>query len=153
MDKRKLLISILAGLMALIMLLGLIAGFIPTAHAAKSDELKAQLDALKEEKAQIDEKIEEIKQQVTQINGVGRLLTDEEMCQAGYPAKLSPFGVCAKVGYAFDRHNHEVATHGYPVDYENFSTFCAINDPDEKMQLNSILDINTLVKQQLRLMR
>ena len=34
MDKRKKLISFLAGLMALIMLLGLIAGFIPAAHAA-----------------------------------------------------------------------------------------------------------------------
>ena len=47
MDKRKKLISFLAGLMALIMLLGLIAGFIPTAHAARSDELKAQRDAMK----------------------------------------------------------------------------------------------------------
>ena len=46
MDKRKKLISILAGLMALIMILGLIAGFIPTAHAASSSELKAELDAL-----------------------------------------------------------------------------------------------------------
>ena len=42
MDKRKKLISILAGLMALIMLLGLIAGFIPTAHAYTSSELKEQ---------------------------------------------------------------------------------------------------------------
>ena len=50
MDKRKKLISFLAGLMALIMLLGLIAGFIPTAHAARSDELKAQLDAIKKKR-------------------------------------------------------------------------------------------------------
>lgn len=34
MDKRKKLISIMAGLMALIMLLGLIAGFIPAVSAA-----------------------------------------------------------------------------------------------------------------------
>jgi len=68
MDKRKRLISILAGLMALIMLLGLIVGFIPTAHAARSDELKAQLDALKEEKAEIDAKIEEIQGQITENN-------------------------------------------------------------------------------------
>ena len=68
MDKRKKLISFLAGLMALIMILGLIAGFIPTAHAAKSDELKAQLDAMKEEKAQIDAKIKEIKGQISENN-------------------------------------------------------------------------------------
>ena len=60
MDKRKKLISILAGLMALIMLLGLIAGFIPTAHAASSSELKVELDALKEEKAAIDAEIKKI---------------------------------------------------------------------------------------------
>lgn len=68
MDKRKLLISILAGFMALMMLLGLIAGFIPTAHAARSDELKAQLDAMKAEKAEIDAKIQEIQGQITENN-------------------------------------------------------------------------------------
>ena len=68
MNKRKKLISFLAGLMALIMLLGLIAGFIPTAHAARSDELKAQLDALKEDKAAIDAKIKEINGQISENN-------------------------------------------------------------------------------------
>ena len=68
MDKRKLLISILAGFMALVMLLGLIVGFIPTAHAATSSELKAQLDAMKAEKAEIDAKIKEIKGQISENN-------------------------------------------------------------------------------------
>lgn len=68
MKKRKLLISILAGIMALIMLLGLIAGFIPAAHAASSSELKAQLDALKAEKAEIDAQIQEIKGQISENN-------------------------------------------------------------------------------------
>ena len=54
--------------MALIMLLGLIAGFIPAAHAATSSELKVQLDALKEEKAVIDAKIEEINGQISENN-------------------------------------------------------------------------------------
>ena len=54
--------------MALIMLLGLIAGFIPTAHAASSSELKVQLDALKEEKAAIDAKIKEINGQISENN-------------------------------------------------------------------------------------
>lgn len=68
MDKRKLFISILAGLMALIMLLGLIAGFIPAAHAATSSELKAQLDVLKEDKAAIDAEIEKLRGQITENN-------------------------------------------------------------------------------------
>ena len=68
MDKRKKLISFLAGLMALIMLLGLIAGFIPTAHAATSGELKEQLDALQEEKDAIDAQISEIAGQISSNN-------------------------------------------------------------------------------------
>ena len=68
MDKRKKLISFLAGLMALIMLLGLIAGFIPTAHAVTSGELKAQLDELQEEKDIIDAQIAEISGQIAANN-------------------------------------------------------------------------------------
>ena len=59
MDKRKLFVSILAGIMAAVLLLGLVASFIPTrAYAATSGELKIQLDKLKEEKAQIDARID-----------------------------------------------------------------------------------------------
>ena len=68
MDKRKLFISILAGIMALVMLLGLIAGFIPAAHAASSSELKAQLDALKEDKAAIDAELEKLNTQLSETN-------------------------------------------------------------------------------------
>ena len=68
MDKRKLLISILAGIMALVMLLGLIAGFIPTAHAATSSELKAQLEVLEKDKAEIDAKIKELQGQISENN-------------------------------------------------------------------------------------
>ena len=68
MDKRKLFISILAGIMALVMLLGLVASFIPTAHAASSSELKAELDALKEEKEEIDSQINQVKGQISDNN-------------------------------------------------------------------------------------
>ncbi len=68
MDKRKLFISILAGIMALVMILGLIAGFIPAAHAASSSELKAQLDALKEDKAAIDAELEKLNAQLSETN-------------------------------------------------------------------------------------
>lgn len=78
MDKRKKLISILAGLMALIMILGLIAGFIPTAHAASSSELKAELDALKEEKAAIDAEIKKIKGQITENNDDMKAMVEQK---------------------------------------------------------------------------
>ena len=68
MDKRKLLVSILAGFMALVMLLGLIAGFIPAASAVTSSELKVQLDAMKKEKAAIDAEIKKIKGQISENN-------------------------------------------------------------------------------------
>ena len=68
--KRKLIVSVLAGLMALIMLLGLIAGFIPThASAATSSELWAQLEVLKEDKAEIDAQIEELQGKIDANNG------------------------------------------------------------------------------------
>ena len=54
--------------MALVMLLGLIASFIPTAHAATSSELKAELDALKEEKKEIDSQIDQVKGQISSNN-------------------------------------------------------------------------------------
>ena len=68
--KRKLLISILAGFMALVMLLGLIAGFLPTrVSALSSSEIKAQIDELQEDKAAIDAQIQEIQGQINANNG------------------------------------------------------------------------------------
>ena len=70
MDKRKLFISILAGIMALVMVLGLIAGFIPVANASSlsSSELKKQLEAMQEEKAQIDAEIKKLEGQISENN-------------------------------------------------------------------------------------
>lgn len=70
MDKRKLLISILAGFMALVMLLGLIASFIPTrVSAATSSELLEQLEALEADKAAVDAEIQELQNKIDINNG------------------------------------------------------------------------------------
>ena len=51
MDKRRLHMSVLAGILVLALVIGLAAGFMPMqAEAATSGELKAQLDALEKEK-------------------------------------------------------------------------------------------------------
>ena len=69
MDKRKLFVSILAGIMAAVMLLGLVASFIPTrVSAATSSELKVELDKLKEEKKAIDAKVQELKGKISENN-------------------------------------------------------------------------------------
>lgn len=64
MNKRKQLVSVLAGVMAAVMLLTLILSLLPTtASAASSSEIRKQIDALKEEKEQIKEKIAEVQEQ------------------------------------------------------------------------------------------
>lgn len=64
MNKRKRMVSILAGVMAFVMVLSLILSLIPTrTYAASSSEIRKQLDHLKEEKEEIQEKIKEVQEQ------------------------------------------------------------------------------------------
>lgn len=64
MKNRKKLVSILAGIMAAILLLTLILGILPThAHAASSSEIQKQIAALKKEKAELEEQIKDVKAQ------------------------------------------------------------------------------------------
>lgn len=67
MDKRKLVVSVIAGLLAVVMILGLVANIIPIlADAApSSSELKEQLEALEKEKEQIDATISELEGQLS----------------------------------------------------------------------------------------
>ena len=61
---KKLFVSILAGLMVVVMLLGLIVSILPhDAGALSSSELKDQLDALQEEKDAITAQIKDLEQQ------------------------------------------------------------------------------------------
>ena len=67
MKKRKRMISILAGIMAFVMLLTLILGLLPThVHAASSSEIRKQINKLKEEKEEIKDKIAEVQDQYQQ---------------------------------------------------------------------------------------
>lgn len=64
MNKRKKWVSILAGILAAVMLLSLIVSAIPTrAHAASSKEIKKQISELKEQKKEIQAKIDEVQSQ------------------------------------------------------------------------------------------
>ena len=67
MKKRKQMVSILAGIMAAVMLLTLVLGLLPTrASAASSSEIRKQINALKEEKAALQDKIAEVRDQYEQ---------------------------------------------------------------------------------------
>ena len=64
MKNRKRMVSILAGIMAAVMLLTLILSLLPTrANAASSSEIKKQITALQEDRAEIKEKLEDVKAQ------------------------------------------------------------------------------------------
>ena len=64
MKKRKLWISVMAGLLAAVMLLTLVAGLIPTrASAASSSEIKQQINDLKSQKKEIEAQMEDIQSQ------------------------------------------------------------------------------------------
>lgn len=64
MNKRKKLVSILAGIMAAVMLLTLILGLIPTkARALSSKEIKKQINALKEQNKDLEKQIEDVQTQ------------------------------------------------------------------------------------------
>ena len=64
MKNRKRMVSLLAGIMAFIMLLSLVLSLLPTrAHAASSSEIRKQINQLKEEKEEIKDKIEEVQAQ------------------------------------------------------------------------------------------
>ena len=59
MDKRKIHISVLVGILALALVVGLTAGFLSTSvEAATSSELKAQLDALNAEADRLSAEIQ-----------------------------------------------------------------------------------------------
>lgn len=64
MKNRKRWVSILAGVMAAIMLLTLIVGLLPTpANAASSSEIRKQINELKKQKEEIQEQIKDVKEQ------------------------------------------------------------------------------------------
>ena len=66
MRNRKLWISILAGILAFIMVAGLVVGVLPgAADAASLSELQEQLNALKEDKKKIDSQISELEGQLS----------------------------------------------------------------------------------------
>jgi len=67
MKNRKKLVSIVAGVMAAILLLTLLMGILPTpASAASSSEIRTQINKLKEQKKEIEKQLDEVKAEYKQ---------------------------------------------------------------------------------------
>lgn len=66
MKKRKILITALSALLALVLILGLLSGLAPLAQAATSGELKQQLNELEKENDKLEKEMDEIGQQITE---------------------------------------------------------------------------------------
>ena len=67
MDKRKRTKSILAGILALALVIGLAVGFVPaTAQAATSGELKAQLNALQQQNSNLQAEIQGLRSKLSE---------------------------------------------------------------------------------------
>ena len=64
MRNRKLWVSIMAGFLAVLMLLSLLSGLFIRVDAASSSELKSQLNDLKSDKKELDEKLKELRSQL-----------------------------------------------------------------------------------------
>ncbi len=66
--------------------------------------------------------IAKAREQTQALEGFGRFLRREELIECG--RENLPFGFAAKAGWACDNYeNNELATHGYPVDYEGYDVF------------------------------
>ena len=66
MNKRKKLISVLAGIMAGIMLLGLLLSMIPVANAASSSEIRNQINELKDQQEELQTMMEDLQKTLMQ---------------------------------------------------------------------------------------
>ena len=89
MNKRKKLISVLAGIMAGIMLLGLLLSMIPVASAASSSEIRNQINELKDQQEELQTMMEDLQNQYQeneseianineQINAFSLLIADKQ---------------------------------------------------------------------------
>ena len=79
MKFRKNLISILAGLLAAVMIFGILAMVMPiTANGQSSASIKAEIDALEDKKAEVDAKIKELEQKASANMGEMEKLVAEK---------------------------------------------------------------------------
>lgn len=114
--------------------------------------------------------VKDLKAEILLLDGVERLLTQEELVESGFAhcnfCDGARFGLAAKEGWYFDETNCKKATHGYTtmvnVDSRckkgfekrpKYDTFCAINKDKKHIgtQCSTVTDITKLVAEILDL--
>ena len=81
MKNKKFWVSLLAGILAAIMILSLIMSALPV-HAASSSEIQSQIDVLKEEQKQQDAKIKELeKQMAANVNEIKDVVRQKQLVE------------------------------------------------------------------------
>ena len=78
MDKRKLRLQVLAGILVLVLVIGLTTILPMKADAARSDELRAQLNSLQSQAASISAQIAELRGQISQNNDDMTMMVQEK---------------------------------------------------------------------------
>lgn len=83
MKNRKVWLSLMAGLLAAIMLLGLLASILPTkASAASSSEIQKQIDSMKDEQKEMQKQLEALKQQQnSNLSDIRELLNQKTLIE------------------------------------------------------------------------
>ena len=81
----------------------------------------------------------------------GRYLTKEEIHESGYSGKYT-FGIAAKPGFNFGVKPFH-GDHGYPTDYDNYSTFYGINKKINYTNhlKKNVLDVTAIIAKELNL--
>lgn len=96
-----------------------------------------------------DDQVKEEEKRVLGVEGVERLLNEQEMKLSGYDTVAS-FGLVAKEGYAFGHCSNEKAEHGYTLNRENYQTF-VVSSKKMGVKCESVLDITKAVSHYLQL--
>ena len=97
------------------------------------------------------ETIKKVEKALLDSPEANRLLTEAEMAECG--RSHLPFGIAAKPGWFYNaiKVTHELANHGYPPDYDNYSVFYMLSGAAEKKTGGTLLDVTALAAKMLDL--
>ena len=82
MNNKKTLVSVLAGVMAAIMLLSLLASIIPAVSAKSASELRDELNALKTERKEFQEQIDNLESQIDEnMSEIEKIVAEKDLIE------------------------------------------------------------------------
>lgn len=135
-----------------------------TVRDARAFFLNADGNAILFHQDLTQEELDAVLHELDESDTVERQLTPGELETAGFiPERIRTLtedtpksyrvalGIAAKIGCYFSADPSHKATHGYPIDYPNYNVFFAVSKPDYPIVPQSILDVTTIVVDELGL--